>query len=236
MVSFGPVTATAAFGVWLSEDLLMAPARTERIRRLGSSRFNYWFGYVANVTLILWMGSPAIRDGRLALGWGQLIFFAVAGLYTWTLAEYLLHRYLYHVLPSFLSEGHDLHHHSPRALIGVPWYLTTIAMVGLFLVLSRLLNPASVGVMLASCWTGYVFYCLIHHGSHHWNFRNRWLRRMRRHHLIHHAHPTTNWGFTTALWDHVFGTAYVRGGVRVTSVEGRSNGGERFSIIPPATE
>jgi 4-hydroxysphinganine ceramide fatty acyl 2-hydroxylase len=195
----------------------MAPSRTERIRRLGSSRFNYWFGYVANVTLILWMGSRAIRGGHLALGWGQLAFFVVAGLYSWTLAEYLLHRYLYHVLPSFLSEGHELHHRSPRALIGVPWYLTTIAMVALHLLLIRVLNPASVGVVMASCWTGYVFYCLIHHGSHHWNFRNRWLRRMRRHHLIHHAHPDTNWGFTTSLWDHVFGTAYQRGGVRITS-------------------
>jgi 4-hydroxysphinganine ceramide fatty acyl 2-hydroxylase len=195
----------------------MAPTRIERIRRLGSSRFNYWFGYVANVTLILWMGSRAIRDGQLALGWGQLAFFAVVGLYAWTLAEYLLHRYLYHVLPSFLSDGHELHHRSPRALIGVPWYLTTIAVVALHLLLIRALNPASVGVVMASCWTGYVLYCLIHHGSHHWTFRNRWLRRMRRHHLIHHAHPDTNWGFTTSLWDHVFGTAFQRDGVRVTS-------------------
>jgi hypothetical protein len=93
-----------------------------------------------------------------------------------------------------------------------------------------LLNPASVGVVMASCWTGYVFYCLIHHGSHHWNFRNRWLRRMRRHHLIHHAHPHTNWGFTTSLWDHVFGTAYQRGGVRVTSSRGAA------TIAAPAAE
>jgi sterol desaturase/sphingolipid hydroxylase (fatty acid hydroxylase superfamily) len=195
----------------------MAPTRIERIRRLGSSRFNYWFGYVANATLILWMGSRAIRDGQLALGWGQLAFFAVVGLYVWTLAEYLLHRYLYHVLPSFLSDGHELHHRSPRALIGMPWYLTTIAVVALHLLLIRVLNPASVGVVMASCWIGYVLYCLIHHGSHHWTFRNRWLRRMRRHHLIHHAHPDTNWGFTTSLWDHVFGTAYQPDGVRVTS-------------------
>lgn len=215
----------------------MAPPRTERIRRLGSSRFNYWFGYVANVALIIWMGSRAVQDGRLALGWGQLVFFTVVGLYSWTLAEYLLHRYLYHVLPSFLSEGHELHHRSPRALIGVPWYLTAIAMVAIHLALIRLLNPASVGVVMAACWTGYVFYCLIHHGSHHWHFRSRWLKRMRRHHLIHHAHPDSNWGFTTSLWDHVFGTAYSRSGVSVTSRSGDHRvvdgvGGELRSPAP----
>jgi sterol desaturase/sphingolipid hydroxylase (fatty acid hydroxylase superfamily) len=33
---------------------------------------------------------------------------------------------------------------------------------------------------------------------------------MQRHHLIHHTHPEFNWGFTTPIWDHVFGTHYDR--------------------------
>jgi sterol desaturase/sphingolipid hydroxylase (fatty acid hydroxylase superfamily) len=33
---------------------------------------------------------------------------------------------------------------------------------------------------------------------------------MKRHHLIHHAHPEYNWGFTTPIWDYLFGTHYDR--------------------------
>jgi 4-hydroxysphinganine ceramide fatty acyl 2-hydroxylase len=191
--------------------------RLEQIRRLGSSRFNYWFGYVANVSLIAWMGSRALPAGRLALGWGQLVFLAICGLYLWTLAEYLLHRHVYHHLSSFLSQGHGLHHAAPRALIGVPWYLTAVAVVGLNRGLSLLLDPAAVGVVMAAAWSGYVFYCALHHLSHHGRLRSRWLSGMRRHHLIHHAHPDCNWGVTTPLWDHVFGTIYTPDSVRLSA-------------------
>lgn len=183
-----------------------AHPRKELIRRLGSSSFNYWFGYVANVSLVIWLVSHAFAGGHARLELAELLAYATAGLLAWTLAEYLLHRYVYHVWPSFLSEGHALHHDSPRALIGVPWYLTTIAIVALFRLLTIPLRPASTGVVMGMCWLGYVLYCVAHHGSHHWTFRRGWLARMRRHHLLHHALPDCNWGFTTPLWDHAFGT------------------------------
>ena len=180
--------------------------RTELIRKLGSSTFNYWFGYVANAALVVWL----VSHGAHGLGRLELAGFAVTGLFAWTLAEWLLHRYLYHLWPSFLAEGHALHHERPRALIGVPWYLTTIAIVLLFELLALALRPASTGVVMGFAWLGYIFYCLAHHGSHHWQLPRGWLKTMKRHHLLHHAHPDYNWGFTTPLWDHVFATHYDR--------------------------
>jgi hypothetical protein len=186
------------------------PSRTDFIRRLGSSRFNYWFGYVANLTLVAWMASHAWAGGQLLLSPLALAIYAVTGLLSWTLSEYLLHRYVYHVVPSFLSEGHALHHANPRALIGVPWYLTTIIVVAVFYAVTLVASPAPTGVFMAMNWFGYVLYCLAHHGSHHFQYRNAWLKKMKRHHLIHHGHPAYNWGFTTALWDRVFRTHYDR--------------------------
>jgi sterol desaturase/sphingolipid hydroxylase (fatty acid hydroxylase superfamily) len=186
----------------------VSPERRAFVRRLGSSRFNYWFGYPVNVALVLWLGSRAAAGGHPAPGWGRALALFVAGLFAWTLAEYLLHRYLYHVLPSFLSVGHGLHHNTPRELIGVPWYLTTAAALALYAGCSRVANAAAVGLLTSGAGLGYILYCLAHHASHHWPVRNRWLRHMRRHHLIHHAHPACNWGFTTSLWDRVFGTLY----------------------------
>jgi dihydroceramide fatty acyl 2-hydroxylase len=190
--------------------------RTELIRKLGSSTFNYWFGYVANVSLVIWLVSHALPHGHLALSPLAFVGYAVTGFLSWTLVEFLLHRYVYHLWTSFLTEGHDLHHKSPRALIGVPWYLTTIALIAVFELAALPLRASSTGVVMGFCWLGYILYCVAHHGSHHWSFKNPWLKKMKRHHLLHHAHPEYNWGFTTPLWDHLFGTHYDRARARKT--------------------
>lgn len=185
-------------------------ARTELIRKLGSSTFNYWFGYVANLSLVAWLAGHAFRHGHPQLRPLALAGFAVTGLLAWTLVEWFLHRYIYHLWTSFLTEGHALHHERPRSLIGVPWYLTTIAVILVFELLAIPLRPSSTGVVMGFAWLGYVFYCITHHGAHHWRYQRGWLKKMKRHHLLHHAHPDYNWGFTTPLWDHVFGTHYDR--------------------------
>jgi sterol desaturase/sphingolipid hydroxylase (fatty acid hydroxylase superfamily) len=185
-------------------------ARTELIRKLGSSTFNYWFGYVANLSLVVWLVSHAFARGHAGIGAVGFAAYAATGLLAWTLAEWCLHRYVYHQWTSFLTEGHALHHESPRAQIGVPWYLTTIAIVLAFELLALALRPASTGVVMGFAWLGYVIYCITHHGSHRWQYRRGWLKKMKRHHLIHHAHPEYNWGFTTPLWDYVFDTHYDR--------------------------
>jgi sterol desaturase/sphingolipid hydroxylase (fatty acid hydroxylase superfamily) len=195
----------------MSPGISLEPDRVNVIRRLGSSRFNYWFGYVANLALVSWMVSHAFpRRGHLRMGAVEFLVLAMTGLFSWTLSEFLLHRYLYHHFPSFLSVGHDLHHQQPRQLIGVPWYLTTVAVIAIFKGITLFLPADTTGVIMGSNWLGYVFYCIAHHGSHHWKFRNEWFRRVQHHHLIHHAHPEYNWGFTTSLWDHIFGTHYDR--------------------------
>lgn len=198
------------------------PDRTDFIRRLGSSRFNYWFGYVANVLLVVWLGSHVVAHGRLLLSPARVAVYALTGLVSWTLSEYLLHRYVYHVVPSFLSEGHALHHESPRALIGVPWYLTTMIVVAVFYGVTLLAPPAPTGIFMAMNWFGYILYCLAHHGSHHFQYRNEWLKTMKRHHLIHHAHPEYNWGFTTTVWDRVFRTYFDVEGKRAAAAARRS--------------
>ncbi|HET6343863.1 MAG TPA: sterol desaturase family protein [Myxococcota bacterium] len=185
----------------------MAVSR-EFVRRLGSSRFNYWFGYVANLGLVAWLWGRALVGGRPQLSWAMALACAVGGLLSWTLSEYLLHRYVYHVWPSFLSVGHDLHHRQPKALIGVPWWLSTAVVLAVYQLVSLAFDPAATGVIMGFNWLGYVAYCLAHHGSHHWSLRLRYFRQIKRAHLLHHAYPDYNWGFTTPLWDILFGTRF----------------------------
>ena len=156
----------------------------ERVRAMGSSRFNYWFGYVANITMVVWLTHRGL-SGREALGWPERLACAASGLITWTFMEYVLHRYVYHE---------------------VPWYLTTAIVLLLHRGLCAVFAPAQTGLIMGFAWLGYVGYCLLHHGSHHWRFERSYLRAMKRHHQLHHAFPNSNWGFTTSLWDRVFGT------------------------------
>ena len=61
--------------------------------------------------------------------------------------------------------------------------------------------------------TGYVWYGAMHHFIHHPKAAPRlpYLSEMRARHMRHHYSPNKgNFGVTTALWDHVFGTAIRR--------------------------
>jgi sterol desaturase/sphingolipid hydroxylase (fatty acid hydroxylase superfamily) len=186
----------------------MAIISRDTVKELGSSTFNYWFGYVSNLALVAWLTSHAWQGGHLALPAHTFALLAFLGLLSWTLSEYLLHRYVYHVWKSFLSTGHDLHHQAPKDKIGVPWYITLVIIVALYEGLAACFNPITPALIMAFNWLGYIGYCITHHASHHWPCRTLWLRQMKRHHSVHHAFPDTNWGFTTSLWDYVFGTHY----------------------------
>ena len=176
------------------------------IQRLGSSPFNYWFGYVANASWVAYFLSRGTALTANALRPMAFFVHFAAGLLLWTFLEYLLHRYLYHVWPGALSHGHGLHHDSPRSLIGVPWWLTSVALYGLYRALAQLLPAGALGVEMGACWLGYIGYCLVHHGTHHWRMGGAYFRRVKRLHQLHHAFPSTNWGVTTPLWDFVFRT------------------------------
>ena len=186
--------------------MLSAGMSTNFIKKASSSHFNYWAGYVANFSLVGWLASQAFHAGNSALSLWQWLYLIAVGFLVWTYLEYVLHRYAYHEWPSPLSVGHDLHHDQPKALLGVPWYLTTVVIVGIFYGLASVFNPAKTGVVMASVWLGYIGYCALHHSVHHFDFKNPLFRKLRRHHLIHHAKHTRNWGITTTLWDRVLDT------------------------------
>lgn len=177
-----------------------------RIREFSSSPFNYWFGYVSNLTLVGWLISRAFVGGGLQMSVVAFVAYALAGLTLWTLGEYALHKFAYHEFESPLKVGHDLHHAEPRSLLGVPWWVTAIVVVALYYGFSRIFDPAATGALMAFAWLGYIGYCFIHHSLHHFHWRNRWFVSLRRHHLLHHAKHNVNWGVSTDIWDRVFGT------------------------------
>lgn len=132
-----------------------------------------------------------------------------AGLFWWTLLEYLLHRFALHGLPASFGSRHMRHHVTPseRRLAVAPLAssvggaaIHAVIFVGLF-------GPARGGALLAGLVAGYLAYEWVHWSTHYRRARTRLGRALRRHHMLHHhAAPGTRFGVTTPLWDWVFGT------------------------------
>jgi len=134
------------------------------------------------------------------------------GIVSWTFIEYAVHRFILHN-GLFFSQDHASHHAEPKALIGTPTWLTLLIMIfGIYLPMIYLPHPG-LGLMFGFGVTlGYLVYSFAHYSLHHWNFRDGgYFYRWKRLHALHHfAGSDGNFGVTTSLWDHLFGTALRR--------------------------
>ena len=149
------------------------------------------------------------------VGAGLALALAAAGLFLWTLVEYLLHRHVFHWVPN-TSWGARMHflihgvHHDwvddkyrlvmpPAASLGLAavffslWYLV--------------LGPAWVFPFFAGHVLGYLWYDMCHYGVHHFRWRSATLKKVKAHHMNHHHNKEgRKFGVSTTLWDHVFRT------------------------------
>ena len=108
-----------------------------------------------------------------------------------------------------LRRMHELHHTSERELIGTPIRISVAIHVAVvFLPLLVLTDLSDAAAASAGLMAGYLWYVTAHHAVHHWHPRHStYLYRLKRRHALHHHHDQErNFGDTTGLWDHVFGT------------------------------
>lgn len=177
------------------------------LSRIAQSKGTYWFGFFSDpltvIFLICW-DAFILRSHFYAIAASFL-----AGLFTWTLVEYCFHRWVYHKGETLAHAGHLLHHDEPEALIGMPWFITSVVMYSLWFVFGYLLAIGSASSYVSGWLSGFFLYYTFHHViHHHYNPKNGWYRRLRAHHKIHHQIPESNFGVTNRFWDQVFGTAY----------------------------
>ena len=131
------------------------------------------------------------------------------GLIGSTFFGYLLHRALFHHAPIF-SLIHERHHQSPLDLIGTPaWASALIGLIAVAIPSWAAFGFDSGTAATAGFITGYLWYFFVHYATHHWRLRqDSYLYQARLRHARHHYLPHSgNFGVTTALLDHVFGTA-----------------------------
>jgi sterol desaturase/sphingolipid hydroxylase (fatty acid hydroxylase superfamily) len=155
-------------------------------------------------------------ESKRSLG-GVLAFFA-AGLLIWTLLEYGLHRFVFHVqvpirnprLRDLVNASHMSHHASPRdpeKVLVHPGYGLVISAVIYAVIFAICRSALSTAAMMAGIWAGFLYYEAVHYRVHFSLSPSGLIARQRRSHFYHHF--TNNkrcFGVTSPLWDYVFGT------------------------------
>jgi len=161
---------------------------------------------VVQIATILLLGVLLLRSAPH--GW-QLsgVALVLAGLSTWTLIEYCVHRFVLHGMQPW-STWHGLHHRQPTTHVFAPTWLITALFATLVFAPILLLT----GLWIACGFTlgvlcGYLLYSLTHLAIHHRVARGGWLRERQRWHAEHHGHgllTVGRYGVTTDIWDQLF--------------------------------
>ncbi len=137
--------------------------------------------------------------------------FFVLGFVSWTLAEYLMHRFLYHKIgDATFSSGiqyvfHGIHHEYPSdkdrlVLPIVPSLFIAVIFFAIFyLLMGRLAFIFAPGFMI-----GYVSYMTVHYSVHKIPAPNKFNFWWRHHNIHHYQQHDRAFGVTTSLWDRVF--------------------------------
>jgi sterol desaturase/sphingolipid hydroxylase (fatty acid hydroxylase superfamily) len=135
------------------------------------------------------------------------------GLFIWTLIEYVLHRYLFHIDRYFPRMKrlhyilHGVHHEHPRdrERLFMPPLPGTIITLFLLSFWSIFLGKDAFALM-AGISNGYLFYSYIHYSVHTKPVFYP-LRKLWKHHALHHfKYPNKAFGVSSPFWDLVFGT------------------------------
>jgi len=198
----------------------------EKPIRLFQSDFLEFFTHVSPLAVILIFlpiilyllitaATPASSAAIAVLAPGFL-----SGVFIWTLAEYTLHRFLFHFKPrgpaqerlSFLFHG--VHHAQPQCktrlvmppALSIPlaalFYALFVLFFGSLLGASSWIAPSFAGFL-----SGYLAYDLTHYATHHFAMRSGYLKFLKRYHMQHHYKtPNQRYGVTSPLWDMAFGT------------------------------
>lgn len=163
----------------------------------------------------IWVGLLLWGLGRSSVGALVLIGFAAFGLISWTLLEYGLHRFGFHFRAKsrfarrLVYLFHGNHHDEPNCAtrLVMPPAVSLVLGGVVYLIILKLVPPGPSEFYFAGMVLGYLIYDYIHFSVHHFDWENKWFKRLKRNHFLHHYHCSgSKWGVSSPLWDIVFGT------------------------------
>ena len=116
----------------------------------------------------------------------------IAGIFLWTVLEYVFHRFLFHAC---FPKLHRAHHICPKSLPLIPdWLIAVVTWPLVWMV-----APSGV---LAGAIVGFMWYSVLHRAIHYESprFIADRVSTLKTRHLLHHFR-SGNYGVTSQLWD-----------------------------------
>ncbi len=141
------------------------------------------------------------------------VVYGVIGLLSFTLAEYLIHRFVFHSIEysekiTWQFRIHGIHHAFPsdKERLAMPLPLAIFLSAFLFFLL-RFAIGSTAFFFFPGFLLGYACYLLVHYIIHTRRPPNNICRILWKHHYMHHFKDHHKaYGVTTPFWDIVFGT------------------------------
>ncbi len=137
----------------------------------------------------------------------------IAGILTWSFVEYIMHRYLFHMISDvgivvrLKYIFHGIHHEFPREekrTLMPP--IPGLIIYGLYFFLFYFLMGNKGAILSGGFLIGYTFYSCLHFAIHIYR-APKMLLPLWTHHLLHHyQQPNKAFGVSSRIWDRVFGT------------------------------
>ncbi|KAF9190000.1 fatty acid alpha-hydroxylase [Haplosporangium sp. Z 767] len=165
--------------------------------------------------IIVYNANRSLESG---LSTNQLSINFVFGMFLWTLAEYILHRFLFHVDDSLPDSNiwlvahfllHGIHHYIPmdRLRLVMPPALGVALAVPLYKLAHTLFPTPQAYAIMSGAFLGYVLYDMTHYYLHHSKVFRIYFKKMKTYHLAHHyKNYEAGYGITSVLFDKIFGT------------------------------
>lgn len=212
-----------------SKEFYLAQVHRPRHYRGGDSAPLMPFAFLEPLSKTAWWVVPTVWLPPVAYGTflglthihplPQATFYWALGLFLWSLVEYVLHRFLFHIeaalpdRPLFLTLHfllHGVHHYLPMdkyRLVMPPALFLLLATPFYKLAHAVFYWDWYVAVMVYSGGIfGYICYDLTHYFLHHKQLPAYW-RSLKKYHLQHHFADFENgFGVTSRFWDWVFNT------------------------------
>ena len=191
-------------------------SRPQRIRLFRDDRLERLTLFSPGAFATVWLGVLALA---LCAGWGKAgvlasIALVLMGLLFWTLFEYAMHRFIFHLkLKSrfgqwliFLTHGN--HHDDPGDRYrNIMPPIVSLGVLGTCWALFLLICGPVGSLVFLGFATGYVVYDGVHYACHQFPMRSPLLRQLKRHHIRHHyAKQEGNYAITAIFWDRMFRT------------------------------
>lgn len=176
-----------------------------------------------SVPVIVWLPvifySGWLSIFTFSISISTFILYFIAGVFFWTFAEYFLHRFVFHWTPKgkwgerihFIFHG--VHHDYPndaKRLVMPPSLGIPLAAFFYFSFELTLGRPSALA-FFPGFMVGYLFYDLTHFALHHVNFKSNFWKKLKQHHMTHHYNDSTRgFGVSSALWDKIIGTDFLK--------------------------